>query len=191
MGAARWHTHDMTHQPGRIGSQPRVGDQGTVVAGLPRLGPGDLITADLWNALVDATGALTDERAILALATGYALALDDRRWDDLAELFTPDATALYGGVEHVGVAAIVARCRSALETLDASHHLVGTHSVELRGDESTHRCYLQAQHVRNRSHYLVAGQYRDHCVRTEAGWRIARRELHVSWTEGDVKTLRG
>ena len=133
---------------------------------------------------------LEDRAAITDLAVAYCWALDTHDWDRLDDVFLPDATASLG-YELEGVEAIKARVRSALEPLDVSQHLVGTHQVSLEGDRATARCYLHAQHVRDTRQYIVAGRYDDEIVRTDAGWRIRRRVLTVLWTAGDSSALTG
>ena len=134
---------------------------------------------------------MLDERDIVAVAFRYCRALDTKDWPALATVFLPDATAdLSSGTDLVGLEAIVGRIRTALEHLDDSQHLVGNHEVLVDGDAATHRCYLQAQHVRRAAtggpNYLVGGRYEDRLVRTAQGWRIAHRTLTVMWTDGNV-----
>lgn len=133
---------------------------------------------------------VSDVLEIQGVLNRYALSLDDRDWDGLATCFTPDATADYGALGvHEGYPAIEGLVRSVLEKLDGSQHFVSNHVVTVRGDEASARCYLQAQHIKrglpDGEHYLVAGQYKDDLVRTEAGWRIRFRTLHITWIEGN------
>lgn len=139
---------------------------------------------------------LLDERNIVAVATEYTWALDEHRWDDLRNVFTSDATADLASPDPlIGVDAIIDRIRVALEPLDDSQHLVGNHQVAVVGDTATHRCYLQAQHVRHAatggSNYIVAGRYDDDLARTSNGWRITHRTLRVMWTDGNAAVVRG
>jgi len=141
-------------------------------------------------------GLLLDEREVTAVALRYCRALDTKDWALLGDVFLPDSTAELGaGPEQVGLDAIVARVRAALEHLDLSQHLVGNHEVVIESDTARHRCYLQAQHIRRSAqggpHYIVAGRYEDRLIRTPAGWRIAHRTLTVMWTEGNVAVVRG
>ncbi len=134
---------------------------------------------------------MMDERAVVAVALRYCRALDTKDWPQLATVFLPDATAdLSSGSDLVGIDAIVGRIRAALEHLDDSQHLVGNHEVAVDGDTATHRCYLQAQHIRKAAtggpNYIVAGRYEDRLTRTGAGWRIAHRTLTVMWTDGNI-----
>lgn len=139
---------------------------------------------------------LLDERNIVAVVTRYCRALDTKDWALLGTVFLADATAdLASPSQLEGVDAIVGRIRTALENLDDSQHLVGNHEVVVDGDSATHRCYLQAQHVRHAAtgspNYIVAGRYEDRLSRTPDGWRIAHRALVVMWTEGNIVVTRG
>jgi ketosteroid isomerase-like protein len=141
--------------------------------------------------LMNDVQTLLDEREIHAVALRYCRALDTKDWALLDEVFVPDATAQLGAPAMLeGIEAIRGRVRSALEHLDDSQHLVGNHEIATDGDSATHRCYLQAQHIRAAAeggpNWMVAGRYEDRLVRTDAGWRIAHRTLTVMWTDGNV-----
>jgi ketosteroid isomerase-like protein len=138
---------------------------------------------------------LLDERDIVALAARYCRALDTKDWPLLAGVFLPDATAELGSPLLLeGLDAIRHRIRTALEFLDDSQHLVGNHEVTVDGDTGTHRCYLQAQHIREvpdgSPNYMIAGRYEDRVQRTPDGWRIAHRTLTVMWSEGNLAVVR-
>ncbi len=134
---------------------------------------------------------MADRAAVVDLAVRYCWALDERNYDDLRHVFTPDATATLGGVDCVGIDAIIDRVDRALTRLDASMHLVGTHQVAVDGDRATARCYLHAQHVKRGveggDNFVVAGIYEDELVRTAAGWRIVHRTLSTVWTDGNPR----
>ena len=135
--------------------------------------------------------ALIDEREIRDLAFRYCRALDTKDWALLDDVFVPDATGQLGTpTTLVGIEAIRDRIRTALAHLDDSQHLVGNHEIAVDGDAATHRCYLQAQHIREAAtggpNYIVAGRYEDQLARTDAGWRITHRTLTVMWTDGNV-----
>ena len=139
---------------------------------------------------------LLDEREIHQVVTRYCRALDTKDWALLDDVFVPDATSdLASGRTLVGIDAIRDRIRNALHELDDSQHLVGNHEIAVDGDTATHRCYLQAQHVRTAAaggpNYLVAGRYEDQLARTDMGWRITHRSLTVMWTDGNVAVVHG
>ena len=83
---------------------------------------------------------------------------------------------------------------TALEFLDDSQHLVGNHEVTVDGDTGTHRCYLQAQHIREvpdgSPNYMIAGRYEDRVQRMPDGWRLGDRTLTVMWSEGNLAVVR-
>ena len=139
---------------------------------------------------------LLDEREIHQVVTRYCRALDTKDWALLDDVFVPDATSdLASGRTLVGIDAIRDRIRNALHELDDSQHLVGNHEIAVDGDTATHRCYLQAQHVRTAAaggpNYIVAGRYEDQLARTDMGWRITHRSLTVMWTDGNVAVVHG
>lgn len=133
-----------------------------------------------------------DRQEIVDLTIKYCWSIDEHAWDNLREVFLPTATARLGP-ECDGVDAIIARIQRALDPLDASQHIVANHQVSITGDRATCRCYLHAQHVRHAvdgsPNFIVAGRYEDQLVRTMVGWRIERRELHITWTEGNPKVV--
>ena len=138
---------------------------------------------------------LLDEREIHQVATRYCRALDTKDWALLDDVFVPEATGQLGTPTMlVGIEAIRGRIQNALGHLDDSQHLVGNHEIAVDGDAATHRCYLQAQHIRKAAtggpNYIVAGRYEDRLVRTDAGWRIAHRTLTVMWTDGNLAVVR-
>ena len=146
---------------------------------------GDMGTHDLVR--------LLDQQAIIDVTIAYTWALDSRRFEDLREVFMPDATAALLN-ELSGIDAIIERISSALTPLDDSQHLIGNHQVRIDGDHATCRCYLQAQHIRRGvqggDNYIIAGRYEDRLVRTPEGWRIAHRTLIPMWSEGNVAVVR-
>ncbi|WP_116997012.1 nuclear transport factor 2 family protein [Desertimonas flava] len=136
--------------------------------------------------------ALQDQLDIMRLHHRYAWCLDHRDWSGLAGCFVDDAVVDYGtlGGDLVGAATVADFCRSVLEGLDASQHLIGNTMADVDGDEATATCYFQAQHVfvsdNGANTYLVAGTYTDQLRRVSDGWRIVRRTLTPMWRDGNA-----
>ena len=67
-----------------------------------------------------------DRQEISALLVRHGASLDDRDWVRLRSCFTPDATGDYdpGAPNFEGYEAIEKLCRSMLEPLGASQHLI-------------------------------------------------------------------
>lgn len=139
---------------------------------------------------------LLDEREITKLCHRYATALDSKDWALLRTCFLETAVADYEGIgECAGYDAIEALCRSALEPLTRTQHLIGNVYVVVDGREATCQCYLQAQHVKEGTAggdlFVLAGRYSDALVRTDDGWRIAHRTLATWWTDGNPAVVGG
>lgn len=137
---------------------------------------------------------LSDRRAIEDGIAAYAHALDRRAWDELAGCLAGDVRARYGdGPWLEGLDAVTAWCRRVLERLDASQHRTGTVRVELAGDRARSSCYVAAEHLRSGApggdRFTVGGSYEDVWERGAEGWRIARRVMHVTWTDGNPNVL--
>lgn len=131
-----------------------------------------------------------DQVDIWQLTTAYAQALDERDWSALGAVFADDGImnfAAYGEVK--GPEAIAETCASALQRLDLSQHMVGSHRIEVDGDEGRCTCHFLAHAVRADAEggavYLIGGTYWDTVKRTEAGWRIVQRDQAITFTDGN------
>jgi ketosteroid isomerase-like protein len=143
-----------------------------------------------------ATAGLRDAAEITAVQVRYALALDARDWASLRTCFLPDGVAVYADLgTFEGYDAIEALCRSALEPLTRTQHLLGNHASTVDGDRATAQCYFQAQHVKagtaGGENFVIAGRYEDVLQRTPDGWRISHRTLETWWTEGNAAVVGG
>jgi hypothetical protein len=138
--------------------------------------------------------ALIDKQEITEICYRYGLAIDTRDWPLLRSCFTPDVVGYYGAPDpYLGYQAIESLCRTTLESLSATQHLIGNVLVEIDGDVATSSCYLQAQHVgrgvAEGEQFIFAGRYVDRLVRTTDGWRIAERRLEPMWSAGNAALL--
>ena len=137
----------------------------------------------------DALHTLLDTQAIVDLTIAYGWLLDHGPREDLDQVFTPDAVAIYGGERFDGLPAIIAKVEEALGPLTVSQHIVSNQQVSIDGDTATCRCYLHAQHTLRGTpggdNFIIAGRYIDELVRTSDGWRITHRVLEMDWSEGN------
>ncbi len=132
---------------------------------------------------------MLDEREIVGLAVRYASALDQKDWQLLHSVFAPDGVLVAGALGEVrGPQAIGAAIQRVLDGL-TTQHLNGNHSVLVQGDRARHTSYLHAHHVRSGmpgfNWFTIAGTYEDDVIRKAEGWRILRRTLTVTWTNGN------
>lgn len=124
---------------------------------------------------------MSDRIEIQDLLARYTQAIDQRDWDALDRVFTPDARIDYramGGAAG-GLAEVKRFLAEALPAFEAFQHLVGSCVVDIDGDTATARTICHNPMVLRGGddpHLLVCGLwYQDRLVRTAAGWRISER----------------
>ncbi len=121
---------------------------------------------------------LRDRTDITDTLLRYATGIDRRDWATFRTAFTEDCVLDYGEIGSLtGVDAVT-------EFMDASHAMAG-HTmhrltnivITLDGDQATARTYIDGliMAADNASGVNAVGFYDDDLVRTEQGWRIARR----------------
>jgi len=123
----------------------------------------------------------SDVAEIRELLVRYASIVDGRRFDEFGSVFTADAT--FGSdPAALGLPAIADYIGGLLRGCGPTQHLLGNEEIAVSGDEATVRCQVRAIHLGagDASHllYELIGEYRDHAVRTESGWRLRERVLY-------------
>jgi hypothetical protein len=139
-----------------------------------------------------ALAEISDRLEIQQLLVDYATAIDQRRFDDLDDIFTADAYIDYsamGGIDGV-YPQVKAWLSEVLPNFPAYYHLVGNFDIRLAGDTATGRtmCFnpmkLGGGHRgpepsdpgdQGSQILLCALWYDDEFLRTADGWRITRR----------------
>lgn len=128
---------------------------------------------------------ISDRMELQRLVVDYAYAIDQRAWDRLDRIFTPDAYIDYramGGIDG-SYPAIKAWLPQALQHFPAYMHFVGNASLEISGDAArgTIACFNpmvvpQPPGAGGAADTMFLGLwYRDQYRRTADGWRIAER----------------
>lgn len=134
---------------------------------------------------------LEDRTEIVAIATGYAAAVDAADWERFRALF---AEVVHVDFSQAGMpAADFARddfvdfARRGLEVWDARQHLSTNHEVEfdaLDPDRAVLRSYMFAQHhLRDSPTFVMHGSYEHAVARSVDGWRITRLTQYLSWSD--------
>ncbi len=132
---------------------------------------------------------LQDRFEIDELLTRYATAIDDKTFDLLDTVFTPDAHIDYisaGGVagDYPTVKAWLAE---VLPMFPAYQHLVGNRRVTLQGDTATSvAAFHNPMVMGDGTMFFCGGEYHDKLVRTADGWRIAERIEQTAYSSGMV-----
>jgi hypothetical protein len=133
---------------------------------------------------------LADRLAIQDLIPAYSYAIDFHRFDELDDIFTPDATLDFTATG--GIAGPLPEVKEWLRTVLARfaghQHLVGTTRVRLDGDraEASSICHNPMYVDQDGSQRLmfVGLWYHDTFVRTAEGWRFTARVQQRGYLHG-------
>lgn len=123
---------------------------------------------------------ISDRLEIQQLLVDYSTAIDNRRFDDLDAVFTPDAYIDYramGGIDgqYPEVKAWLAQ---VLPHFPAYSHMLGNLSITFAGDTASSRviCFNPMVLDSETKQVLFCGLwYDDEFIRTADGWRMTRR----------------
>lgn len=143
---------------------------------------------------------LVEIEAIKRLKYRYLRCLDQKLWDDLVDVFTPDAIAAYSGGKYTyeGRDAILAFLRDAMgaETFHSSHRCHHP-EIDLTGPTTATGVWALDDVVVMTDWDLTvrgAAFYSDEYVKTDDGWKIARTGYKRTYEEiqprGNVEGLR-
>ena len=132
---------------------------------------------------------ISDRLEIQDLIARYSYAIDDRDWNALDDIFTPDAWIDYseaGGAKNT-LPEIKRWLPGSLERFPMLQHLTATTKLDLDGDQAFSRTILFNPIVHedpdgSRQTFFVGLWYRDKWVRTPKGWRICERRQEMAYT---------
>lgn len=121
----------------------------------------------------------------------YATALDSKQYEQLKDVFVPDATAIYSSVgECSGLESIQALVSGVLNQCSVTQHILTNFQINVSGNQAQAKCYLQAIHlgkgVYSNELLTIWGEYSDELILTNAGWRITHRQLNGLHSQGDI-----
>ena len=138
---------------------------------------------------------LRDKEEIIGMIHQYALALDDRHWDLLKDLFTEDVRINFGGIEREGIDAFIDMIKAHLGGCGPLQHLFSNYRITVDGDKATAAFYGRVMHagVDDPKDVLFDfwGEYRDELIRTPNGWRTCKRSQRPFHITGDISILKG
>lgn len=129
---------------------------------------------------------LIDKHEIEQLYIRYCEFVDTKRFDSMAEIFTPDCRGDYTqsmpGVIVPDRASLIAAMHRNLgpgSNCGPTHHSVGNFQIAVDGDTATARVNYHAEHLGQNDLpgelYSMWGRYHDDLVRTAEGWRVSNR----------------
>lgn len=123
---------------------------------------------------------ISDRLEIQQLLVAYSTAIDQRRFDDLDLVFTPDAYIDYrvtGGIDG-HYPDVKKWLGEVLPNFPAYSHMLGNFDIRIDGDSATARtiCFNPMVFNEERKQILFVGiWYVDELIRTAGGWRMTRR----------------
>ena len=121
---------------------------------------------------------LEDRAEIGDLITNYAVAVDDRDFETLGEMFSRDAVFdNVRGVEH-GRERVMAYYRARLGEFGPTFHVPHSHSIRFDTKDSAHGVVLaHAELAIGRDTCVIALRYQDHYLREDGRWRFRQRAV--------------
>ena len=120
---------------------------------------------------------VSDRLEIQQLLVNYSTAIDQRCFDDLDRVFTPDAYIDYramGGIDGM-YPDVKAWLAQVLPNFPAYAHLGGNFDIRLTGDTASGRTMCFNPMQLGSQVLFCALWYDDEFVRTPEGWRMTRR----------------
>ncbi|MGW4244562.1 nuclear transport factor 2 family protein [Nocardia sp. NPDC004722] len=136
---------------------------------------------------------LADKFEITELVNRLGRALDEGDWDELAAIYTPDATAQTPGGLAVGRPALVAQASRNHSPDKRVQHVISGILVDLDGDTARVRANLLAVFAWGPAQDPTLGSqprltlgeiYRFEAVRTPEGWQLASVASSPVWSVG-------
>lgn len=134
---------------------------------------------------------ISDRLELQQLVTDYVYAIDERNWDALDRVFTPDAHIDYTAMG--GIAGPYPKVKAwlplALKDFPGYQHFIGNLSFEITGDTATGKVActnpMVIPNAAGGSDTMVLGLwYLDQYLRTKDGWRISQRVEKKSYDLG-------
>nr|WP_090338929.1 nuclear transport factor 2 family protein [Mycolicibacterium malmesburyense]CRL66982.1 hypothetical protein CPGR_00222 [Mycolicibacterium malmesburyense] len=122
---------------------------------------------------------ISDRIEIQQLLIDYSTAIDQKRFDDLDRVFTPDAYIDYrvtGGIDG-RFGEVKAWLKDVLPNFPAYYHMLGNVDIRVTGDTGRSRaiCFNPMVMGGEGQIYFVGIWYVDEFVRTADGWRMSKR----------------
>ena len=131
-----------------------------------------------------------DREHIAALPVTYARGVDRRDWDLVRSCFTPDCF-IEGSRASASLDEYLTQLRPGVERFPTTMHFMGNQLVTVDGDRGHVETYAVAFHwagdpagADDAANLVVGVRYQDSVVRTDDGWRIARRHVDPDWRVG-------
>lgn len=124
------------------------------------------------------------------LLIALTAALDARRWQDYAALFSADGILDIYGLPPVKQPDLAAHVERAVGAFAATQHAVSNHRIEVAGDEARSGAAFLVTHVETDDPadcYHLGGRYDAEYRRTPDGWRFVRLRPTIVWRDASSR----
>lgn len=138
---------------------------------------------------------IDDEREIHRAIVRIARAMDERDWETIEHLITPDCTGDLGSGPITSAAELITLLRRFIDGCGPTQHLIGSVLIDIDadGDTATSRAYVSDMHLGvgelEGQYFRTLGDYHDSWVRTPDGWKLVERIKRSTGTMGDIAVL--
>ncbi|MGH3493254.1 MAG: nuclear transport factor 2 family protein [Sciscionella sp.] len=125
-----------------------------------------------------------DRLDVAEVLSRYTYGWDTKDYALVRSCFTADAEITYSSLPPFpgGFAAFFELERATREQMASTQHFIGNLLVTVDGDTAHCTSYVQATHYVQEGHaWTTGGRYDDALVRTETGWKIAKRNFSRQW----------
>ena len=125
---------------------------------------------------------LEDLHELQQLRARYCQHVDDGRWDELVDLFTPDGA--FVGLSTARGHAELREFFPGLQqgSLTAWWHYSANETLDLDGDRASGETWLLQPCIVSGESHIAGGRYSDRMVRgTEGRWRFEERRVTFFW----------
>ncbi|MFC8663059.1 nuclear transport factor 2 family protein [Streptomyces sp. NPDC057199] len=131
---------------------------------------------------------------IVDVLVRYAIGIDERDWSAFRSCWMPEVLADYGDFGVFSDRDVITRAMQiAHDPMGPTYHRMSNLHVAVDGDWATARSFVHAVLVLSPddpgSWHDVIGSYDDVFVRSEGGWRISRRRVHIGRTITSSQTF--
>jgi hypothetical protein len=137
------------------------------------------MSVDVTSSLEQRIALLEDRAAISELLARFCLLADQRRWRELADLYTVDGVFDVRGPVQ-GREAILEAVSHLPDVWDHWFHFVSNEIIEIADDHATAVSSFNAPFVQDGVSFNALGRYDDTLERVDGVWQFSRRALSFS-----------
>lgn len=137
---------------------------------------------------------LLSESEIQRQLIKLARAMDEKDWEAIESIVTPDIHANFGTGDIHGHSAVIGVMKSYLENCGTTQHLLGNILIEVDGNTATSESYVSDVHLGKDTSldisFRTLGNYSDTWVKIDGKWRMSKRIKNNRATLGTMSVFK-